>query len=166
MPKLEITGIEQMVLFDAWSKNRAMDLSGVNLLFLAPEYYGHEDFDWKVDIWSIGTILYLLITNGVNPTLPRRDYSEHFNFMEHIWNAVGDHVKEFMEMMIKKNPDERATMDELFQSDFIRRHENRMYENWIISNKLTVEPEPRLYRFYSAYLINEIILRRKRNLQK
>ena len=137
MPKLEISEIEQMILFDACTTDRAKDLSGVNLLFLAPEYFGQEDFDWKVDIWSIGVILYLLITNGVNPELVS-DYAEHFNFMEPIWNAVGDHVKEFMQMMIQKNPDDRANINEIFQSDFIRRHENRINENWIISNSLTI----------------------------
>ena len=100
MPKLEITGIEQMVLFDACSKDRAMDLSGVNLLFLAPEYFGQEDFDWNVDVWSIGAIIYLLITNGVNPEICKNDYTERFNFMEPIWNAIDEHVKVFVQMMI------------------------------------------------------------------
>ena len=89
---MEITGVEQMIFFDAVSDNRAQDLSGVNLLFLAPEYYAQSKFDWKVDVWSIGVILYLLVTNGVNPEIAG-GYAEHFNFMEPIWNAIDGYIK-------------------------------------------------------------------------
>ncbi len=37
------------------------------MLFLAPELFQSDvETDWKVDVWSIGQILYLLVTGGVD----------------------------------------------------------------------------------------------------
>lgn len=165
VPRLEITGVDQMILADSVASNRASDLSGVNLLFLAPEYFNQEFFDGKVDIWSVGVILYLLITDGVNPELTG-DHTEHFNLMEPIWNAMDSYVTQFIQMMIQKDPEDRASIDELFESEFIRRLENRMLDNWIISRSLSVDPEPRLLKFYAAYLVNDILLRQVKSMLK
>mmetsp|Transcript_34 Transcript_34/g.72 ORF Transcript_34/g.72 Transcript_34/m.72 type:complete len:136 (+) Transcript_34:649-1056(+) len=135
-----------MLLADSVATDRAKDLSGVNLLFLAPEYFSQDEFDWKVDVWSIGAILYLLITGGVKPELTG-NYKEPRNFMEPIWTAVDSYLREFIQMMCVENPEDRASIDDLFQSEFIRRHENRMLENWIIDRTLQIEPEHRLYKF-------------------
>ena len=122
-----------MIISDSITQDRAKDLSGVNLLFLAPEYFNGDDHDWKVDCWSIGVILYLLITNGVVQANVNGSYEEHFNFMEPIWPAIDEYVANFIKSMLQCDPVDRASVDELFESEFIRRHENRMLDNWIIS---------------------------------
>ena len=155
-----------MILADSCSSNIPKDLSGVNLLFLAPEYFSADKFDFKVDVWSIGAILYLLITNGVKQINTKGSFEEHFNFMEPIWLAMDEFLGDFIKMMVVTDPDYRADIDTLFKSEFIRRHENRMLENNIISKTLTVDPEPMLLKFYTAYLINEIMLRHRKNIHK
>ena len=53
--------------------------------------------------------------------------------MEPIWPAIDEYVANFIKSMLQCDPVDRASVDELFESEFIRRHENRMLDNWIIS---------------------------------
>ena len=46
----------------------------------------------KSDVWSIGAILYLLITGGVND----KRHEEVFDFHENIWFNVSEEMKDFM----------------------------------------------------------------------
>jgi len=71
-----------------------------------------------------------------------------------------------MQMMIKEDPNQRASMDDLFNCEFIKKHENRALANQIISNKLTLELKPNMYKFYIAYLLNEIVSRTKKSILK
>jgi serine/threonine protein kinase len=35
--------------------------------YISPEIYMHKEYNFKTDIWSLGIILYLLITQGMLP---------------------------------------------------------------------------------------------------
>ena len=35
--------------------------------YISPEIYLHKEYSYKIDIWSLGVILYLLITGGILP---------------------------------------------------------------------------------------------------
>ena len=88
-----------MILADAMSKNREKDLSGVNLLFLAPEYFGGDRMDWSADIWSLGVILYLLITGGVN-SKRRGSFNEPRDFREIVWHSLDRDLVNFVKSMV------------------------------------------------------------------
>lgn len=71
-----------------------------------------------------------------------------------------------MQMMIKEDPVHRASMDELFNCEFIKKHENRALPNQIISNSLSLDLRPNMYKFYIGYMLNEIVSRTKKNILK
>jgi len=74
-----------MILKESTTTDRVKDLSGVNLLYLAPELFDiNAKPDWGADIWSIGQILYLLITGGVDEE-EQGDHVERRDFAEPIW---------------------------------------------------------------------------------
>ena len=88
MPKVEIVNVETMLLADSMTSNHAQELSGVNLLFLDPEYYDGDHFNSYNDVWSVGVILYLLITGGVDGGDKEGDHNEAFQFLEPVWNHI------------------------------------------------------------------------------
>ena len=81
-------------------------ITGVDRLFLAPELIKNR-LGPKSDVWSIGAILYLLITGGVND----KRHEEVFDFHENIWFNVSEEMKDFMLKLLVVSPSERASVD-------------------------------------------------------
>lgn len=67
------------------------------------------------DVWSIGAILYLMITGGM--TGKRR--TELFDFREEVWYSVSCGLKTFVMDAMVINGTNRATVDELLNSFFM-----------------------------------------------
>ena len=67
-----------MVLIDDRDSEHSYSISGVDRLFVAPELYKRNEASELNDVWSIGVILYLLITGGVH----NKKYEEKFDFKE------------------------------------------------------------------------------------
>ena len=103
LPRLEIENVETMLLADSMNQEAHKDLTGVNLLYLAPEYFTGMKCNWKADVWSIGTILYLLVTGGVEDTGRRCTHKEPRDFREPIWYNLPVFMLDFMKRMIQAN---------------------------------------------------------------
>ena len=61
---LQITDVAMMLLINEKCPARHFQISGVDRLFVAPELYRDNEVSPLNDVWSIGIILYLLITGG------------------------------------------------------------------------------------------------------
>ena len=70
-------------------------MSGVNSLFVAPEILNTSPNGEKADIWSVGQIIYCLMTGGVDPNR-RGSLEESRDFREVIWYSCERHVREFV----------------------------------------------------------------------
>ena len=66
-------------------------ITGVDRLFVAPELR-FNNLSEKSDLWAIGTMLYLLITGGVD----NKRHEEYFDFKEEIWFNVSEEMIDFM----------------------------------------------------------------------
>ena len=79
-----------MVFSQTLHQGTASYISGVDRIFLAPEISQYK-MTPKSDVWSIGVLIYLLITGGVTD----KRHEEFFNFQEPIWFNISEELKEF-----------------------------------------------------------------------
>ena len=89
-------------------------VSGVDRIFLAPEL-NLSDVGPHNDIWSVGVMLYLLITGGRSG----KRIVEKLDFKEDVWFCVDEDLKIFLMDMLQVEPRRRATIDCLLQHQFL-----------------------------------------------
>lgn len=110
-------------------------------LYMAPEVLKGLDYDKKADIWSLGVILYEMIT-GVCPfedktifRLMNKIEKEELVFPDNI--EISKKTQELIRKILKINPIERIDLDELLQIvNFEVKNDNLKNENEIENNKI------------------------------
>lgn len=93
-------------------------------LYMAPELIREEAVaDPKIDIWSLGIILYRMLYSGNYPFLiPGKKYNRETAFMDIIGNDLiipktpkrSTELTDLLKIMLQKNPSNRIGWEELF----------------------------------------------------
>ena len=92
------------------------------VFYSAPEMvWGEGGYDERCDIWSIGTILYLIL-GGVPPFTGKNDsevevkiLNDSPNLEGDVWNAISKDAKDILTQMLQKNPSDRPSALELLK---------------------------------------------------
>lgn len=113
---VQLANVPAMLVQQVRSQGSFSQVSGVDRIFLAPELNQYQ-MGPKCDVWSVGVILYLLVTGGVTD----KRHEEFQDFKEPVWFACSEELKEFMMMAVCHEPRQRASVEQLLQTDFIRR---------------------------------------------
>lgn len=94
-------------------------------LYMAPEILRYERYDAKADLWSVGTVLYEMVTGR-----PPFRASNHVELLRKI-EAAADHIKfpreaivstelkALIRGLLKRNPVERMSFDNFFTHDVV-----------------------------------------------
>ena len=90
-------------------------ISGIDRFFLAPEL-GHYETGTFNDVWSLGTILYMLVTGGYG----NKQNARAFEFFEDIWNQASPELVDFLKMCLIFDKANRASIDQILASDFMK----------------------------------------------
>ena len=98
-----------MLLINEKYPERQFQISGVDRLFLAPELYKKNEVSELNDVWSIGAILYLLVTGGIDD----KKHEEKFDFREQQWLSVSEDLMEFILGFMQTDPKKRMTVKKL-----------------------------------------------------
>merc|ERR1712157_132509 len=88
----------------------------VDPLFAAPEVLNKQEYDVSADMWSIGIIMYLLLS-GDHPFLPARSFSElsqnitnyPCEFPKESWSHVSDQAKTLIRSFLIVSPNARSS---------------------------------------------------------
>mmetsp|Transcript_30888 Transcript_30888/g.75501 ORF Transcript_30888/g.75501 Transcript_30888/m.75501 type:complete len:348 (-) Transcript_30888:1144-2187(-) len=83
--------------------------------FVAPEIARNEWYDYKVDVWSAGVMMYYMLSgelpffamssNGVLRKVKKAAY----NFKDPVWNTVSFEAKDLISKMMEVDPDRRLS---------------------------------------------------------
>ena len=104
-----------MMVAQMKNPNNFSYVTGVDRLFLAPELTFSNEGPHN-DVWSVGAILYLMITGGRTGKRP----TEKFEFKEGVWETVSKKLKNLVTNMLQVQPSYRPQVDELLEHPFIQ----------------------------------------------
>ena len=93
---IDIANVIPMMVAQMKNPNGFSYITGVDRIFLAPEL-NLSDVGPYNDVWSVGAILYLLITGGRSSRRPM----EKFEFKEEVWSTVSKKLKNFLTDMLQ-----------------------------------------------------------------
>jgi len=100
------------------------------LTFVSPEVLIRKPYNKEIDIWSIGVILYLILSGDL-PFDDEKDDEQKiaksivFNEVEFPSKKFGNKSKEVIELIkrcLTKEPKDRIKIDEIIKSDWIQSH--------------------------------------------
>lgn len=83
-----------------------------------------EDYGDSVDIWCIGVLAYELIL-GKTPfyNLSRKETTKKIKEVDYeIPEGVSKDAKDFIDKILKKNPDQRVGIDEVLKEKFLQKN--------------------------------------------
>ncbi|XP_058256235.1 serine/threonine-protein kinase 33 isoform X1 [Hemibagrus wyckioides] len=93
--------------------------------YMAPEVINGHEYSQQCDMWSIGVIMYMLLSGE----LPFRSSSEEhlsemikkgeLNFWAPVWDTVSDAAKAVLSCLLKVDPAHRITASELLHNSWV-----------------------------------------------
>ena len=94
-----------------------------------------EPYDKSVDLWSIGIITFFLLC-GYLPfydqhserEIARQTIQDPVPFDSIIWSNLSKEAKEFVNGLLKKNPEERLTITQVLEHPWIKKFSNIPYK--------------------------------------
>lgn len=95
--------------------------------YMAPEVLQFQRYDYKVDMWSVGVILFELL-NGYPPFRGRTNFqllqniksSSCLPFSQHILSGLHPDCVDICSRLLSANPVQRLSFDEFYHHKFLR----------------------------------------------
>ncbi|PSN60531.1 Serine/threonine-protein kinase atg1 [Corynespora cassiicola Philippines] len=114
-------------------------------LYMAPEILRYEKYDAKADLWSVGTVLYEMVSarppfranNHVELLRKIEDRKDHIRFTEGIVTTRA--MKNLIRALLKRKPTERMSYESFFSDPVIRDEIPGLVDEDL---PLASEPEP------------------------
>ena len=95
--------------------------------YISPEIYMHKEYNFKTDIWSLGIILYLLITQGIlpfdndnmdNKVIGKKVIYLQQEYPEEYFGKCSIALKNLLDKMLDKNMDKRIDIISLLNDSW------------------------------------------------
>lgn len=97
---------------------------------MAPEILNNLGYGCKVDIFSLGVIMYILLTSKF--VFNAKDYNEILRrnkqckvyFPKRLWENLSSDAQELCALMLKKHPEERISAVDALQHKWFKNHDD------------------------------------------
>ena len=97
--------------------------------YVAPEVLQEKPYNFKVDLFAIGIITYLLVAGFLpfdhetsEKEIARQTVYEPTPFPSSIWKNISIEAKMFVDNLLDKNPDKRMTIQEVLQHKWLQKY--------------------------------------------
>lgn len=159
--ELQISNIIPMLMAHLRNPGSFSFMSGIDRFFLAPEL-SHYDTGTYNDIWSIGSIIYMLVTGGYG----NKQSARAFEFNEEIWKEVSPELRAFLGKCLVLEAHNRAGIDELLACEFIQKAAALCIPGGEPFGTRCSSAGYNLYQFQWAHCFNMIICKHMENEEK
>lgn len=95
------------------------------LSYVAPEVLLQKPYDKSVDLWSLGVIIYLLLSGTLpfddddDREIARQTIHDEVDFSYHVWKKIGTETKQMIKSLLEKDKDKRMNLEEVLQHPWI-----------------------------------------------
>lgn len=109
------------------------DLFQGTMTFEAPEIIERKPYDPSIDMWSLGVIIYILLSGDYpfesedEHQLMKKIGSGDYDFSSYKWDDISDEGKDFISQLLQVNPKNRITI------------ENALKHPWVTGNAPKIE---------------------------
>jgi calcium/calmodulin-dependent protein kinase I len=100
--------------------------------FVAPEILTRKPYDQQSDMWSVGCIVYLLLSGNLpfmgrsQKELFRKIVAGKYEFSDDSWADVSEDARELVRKMLVLNPDDRITAKDALRHPWLRLSKDRL----------------------------------------
>ena len=142
------------------SKNYGNKSNIGNIVYMAPEILKDEKYDYKVDLWSLGIIIYRLYF-GISP-FPESDKDKLINCIEKTGNELlkkteKDSLNDLISKLLEKEASKRIDWDEYLNHSFFK-------ENAVIVNEINLVYECPSDYYYATIFGKKFVENNKDNI--
>jgi len=93
--------------------------------YVAPEILTAESYDKSVDMWSVGVIIYILLSGyppfyaDSAPALFKKIMDVKYDFDDSVWDDISDSAKDLIKHLLVKDPNDRFTATQCLEHEWI-----------------------------------------------
>jgi tRNA A-37 threonylcarbamoyl transferase component Bud32 len=100
------------------------------LAYIAPEMYTHKPYSYKVDVWSLGILLYYLASGGAVPfddekmdesIMGKKVVFTHQEYPEKYFGDKSKSLISLIDKTLEKNPEKRITIHNFLKEEWLNK---------------------------------------------
>lgn len=133
--------------------------------FVAPEILLRKGYDTQADMWSVGVIVYSLLSGSLPFTgkrhldLFKSIIAGEYTFDEDRWECVSDGAKDLVRKLLVVNPAERFSAQDALNHDWIRADSKMLRRNALGRSSMRMRTFNARLSFKSAILLTQSVIR-------